>query len=132
MSAPVPHCPHCKNSLHLSPGKAWEVRKDDHGDERRFQISNRFVVKCHRDGADGQYTCVLCTRHTDEVAICGDVKTLIKHIWGEHSIAELKHEEDITEVVELAGEHRRDSGLGHSTSRGSRRSASVGPGSWRR
>jgi hypothetical protein len=115
-SAPVPHCPHCKNTLHLSPGKAWEVRKDDDGDERCFQISNRFVVKCHRNGADGQYTCVLCSRHTDTVSICGDVKTLVKHIWEDHSIAELKHEEDITEVVELATNRRRDSGLGYSMS----------------
>jgi hypothetical protein len=123
----VPYCPHCKHTLHLSPGRAWEVCKDDNGDERCFQVSNRFVVKCHRDNADGQYTCVLCSRHADAVTVCGDVKALIKHIWEDHSIAELKHEEDITEVVELAVERRRDSGLSHSASRSSRRSASVGP-----
>jgi hypothetical protein len=128
-SDPVPYCPHCKNTLHLSPGKAWEVIKRDDGDERVFQVSNRFVVKCHRDNADGQYSCVLCSRHTDVDTVCGDVKALIKHIWEDHSIAELKHEEDVTEVVELAVDRRRDSGLGHSTSRSSRRSASVGPSS---
>jgi len=128
-----PHCPHCDNALHLSPGKAWEVRKDDGGDERLFQVSNRFVVKCHRSGADGQYSCILCTRHDDRdsVCVCGDVKALIKHIWEDHSIAELKHEEDITEVVELAVDRRRDSGTGHSAARSNRRSASLGPSSWR-
>jgi hypothetical protein len=129
----VPHCPACKNTLHLSPGKAWEILKRDDGYERCFQVSNRFVVKCHRDGADGQYTCVLCTRHADCDTVCGDVKALIKHIWEDHNVGELKHEEDITEVVEIGGgDKRRDSGLGHSTSRGSRRSASLGHGSHRR
>ncbi len=60
------------------------------------------------------------------MTICGDVKALVKHMCEDHKTAELKAEEDITEVVELAlGEHRRDSGLSHSTSRSSRRSASV-------
>jgi hypothetical protein len=76
----------------------------------------------------------LCTRHADCDTVCGDVKALIKHIWEDHNLGELKHEEDITEVVELAvgAEKRRDSGLGHSGSRGSRKSASVGPSSHRR
>jgi hypothetical protein len=125
----VPYCPHCKRTLHLSPGKAWEIVKRDDGYERCFQVSNRFVVKCHRDNADGQYTCVLCSRHADVDTVCGDVKALIKHIWEDHGVSELKHEEDITEVVELAPDRRRDSGLGHSTSRSSRRSASLGPSS---
>lgn len=126
-SDPNPYCPHCKSTLSLSPGKAWEVLKDEDGYERCFKVSNRFVVKCHRDGADGQYTCVLCTRHADCHTVCGDVKALIKHIWSDHSIAELKNEEDITEVVELKCDRRRDSGHGHSVSNSSRRSASVGP-----
>jgi len=126
-SDPLPYCPHCKRDLHLSPGKAWEVCKEDDGFERIFQISNRFVVKCHRDGADGQYSCVLCSAHADVVSVCGDVKALIKHIWEEHNIAQLKNEEDITEVVDLPMDRRRDSGLGSSASRSSRRSASLGP-----
>ncbi|KAH8693316.1 hypothetical protein GQ44DRAFT_719687 [Phaeosphaeriaceae sp. PMI808] len=123
----VPNCPHCKRILHLSPGKAWEVRKDEGSYERCFQISNRFVVKCHRNTADGQYSCVLCSRHANVNSVCGDVKALVRHIWADHSVAELKHEEDITEVVELVVGHRRDSGMGYSASRGSgRRSASLG------
>lgn len=60
------------------------------------------------------------------MTICGDVKALVKHICEDHKTTQLKAEEDITEVVELAlGERRRDSGLAHSTSRSSRRSPSL-------
>jgi hypothetical protein len=122
----TPSCPHCRRKLHLSPDKAWEVLKNDTGHERCFQISNRFVVKCHRSGPDAGYACILCSRADDDITICGDVKALVKHICEDHNTAQLKAEEDITEVVELAlGERKRDSGLGHSTSRSSRRSASA-------
>ena len=124
--ASTPSCPDCRRTLHLSPNKAWEILKKDTGYERCFQVSNRFVVKCHRSGPDAGYACILCSRVDNDVTICGDVKALVKHMCEDHKTAELKAEEDITEVVELAlGERRRDSGLGHSTSRSSRRSASV-------
>lgn len=125
-NASTPICPDCRRTLHLSPGKAWEILKKDTGYERCFQISNRFVVKCHRAGPDAGYACILCSRADDNVTICGDVKALVKHMCEDHKTAELKAEEDITEVVELAlGERRRDSGLGRSKSGSSRRSASV-------
>jgi hypothetical protein len=125
-NASTPTCPDCRRTLHLSPGKAWEILKKDTGYERCFQISNRFVVKCHRAGPDAGYACILCSRAGDDVTICGDVKALVKHMCEDHKTAELKAEEDITEVVELAlGERRRDSGLGRSKSGSSRRSASV-------
>lgn len=124
--ASTPSCPDCRRTLHLSPGKAWEILKTDRGYERCFQVSNRFVVKCHRSGPDAGYACILCSRADDDVTICGDVKALVKHMCEDHKTAELKAEEDITEIVELAlGERKRDSGLGHSSSRSSRRSASV-------
>ncbi|KAF1934052.1 uncharacterized protein M421DRAFT_111689 [Didymella exigua CBS 183.55] len=122
----TPSCPDCKRTIHLSSGKTWEVLKRDTGYERCFQISNRFVVKCHRPGADAGYACMLCSKADDDVTICGDVKALVKHMCEDHKTSEFKAEEDITEVVELAlGEHRRDSELGHFSSRSSRRSASV-------
>lgn len=131
-SATTPSCPDCKRTLHLSPGKAWEILKSDTGYPRCFQISTRFVVKCHRPGPDAGYACILCSRAagSDEVAVCGDVKALVKHMCEEHGSRDLKAEEDITEVVELgrSGSLRDGgggSGLGYSPSRGSRRSASV-------
>lgn len=124
--ASTPSCPNCRRTLHLSPVKTWEVLKKDTGYERCFQISNRFVVKCHRPGADAGYACMLCSKADEDVTICGDVKALVKHMCEDHKTSEFKAEEDITEVVELAlGERRRDSGLAHSSSRSSRRSASV-------
>jgi hypothetical protein len=128
VDASTPSCPDCRRTLHLSSGKTWEVLKKDTGYERCFQISNRFVVKCHRPGADAGYACMLCSKADDDVTICGDVKALVKHMCEDHKTSDFKAEEDITEVVELAlGERRRDSGLAHSSSRSSRRSASVSP-----
>ncbi|EMD89764.1 hypothetical protein COCC4DRAFT_125617, partial [Bipolaris maydis ATCC 48331] len=132
-------CPHCAGSLHLSPGKAWEISKWAGDTERTFQVSNRFVVKCHRDGPDAQYCCVICSKYSDSDTICGDVKALVKHLSDEHEVRELKHEEDIVEVIEqvmVVG--KRDSGVGYggggAASRGSRsrRSASVVSGKGRR
>ncbi|EUC34709.1 hypothetical protein COCCADRAFT_35644 [Bipolaris zeicola 26-R-13] len=131
-------CPHCAGSLHLSPGKAWEISKWAGDTERTFQVSNRFVVKCHRDGPDAQYCCVICSKYSDSDTVCGDVKALVKHLSDEHEVRELKHEEDIVEVIEqvmVVG--KRDSGVGYTggaASRGSRsrRSASVVSGKGRR
>lgn len=131
-SDPTPHCPHCKTSLHLSPGKAWEICKEDNDFDRCFHVSNRFVVKCHRAGPDGQYACVLCTVNSPSLTICGDVKALIKHIWEDHSIRELKREVDISEVIEQHTSHRRDSGMDQGASRSSRRSRSVASSRGRR
>ncbi|EMD65672.1 hypothetical protein COCSADRAFT_139900 [Bipolaris sorokiniana ND90Pr] len=132
-------CPHCAGSLHLSPGKAWEISKWAGDTERTFQVSNRFVVKCHRDGPDAQYCCVICSKYSDSDTICGDVKALVKHLSDEHDVRELKHEEDIVEVIEqVMVMGKRDSGVGYSgggtASRGSRsrRSASVVSGKGRR
>lgn len=127
-SDPNPHCPHCKRTLHLSPGKAWEVYKTNGGYERRFHVSNRFAVKCHRHGPDAGYACILCSKNRSSEAICGDVKALIQHIWQDHNVSELKAEEDITEVIDLpVGRKRADSGPGgYSTTRGSKRSISLG------
>ncbi|KAF2254693.1 hypothetical protein BU26DRAFT_418084, partial [Trematosphaeria pertusa] len=121
-SDPSPYCPYCKRTIHLSPGKSWEIFKEDDGRERCFRIQNRFIVKCHRDGVDGGYTCVLCSNGASVDTICGDVKALVRHIWMDHGAGELELEEDIDEIAEQPVE-RRDSGLGL----GSRRSASVGP-----
>ena len=129
-SDPVPNCPHCKQTLNLSSGRAWEILKEEDGYERCFQVSNRFVVKCHRDGPDGQYSCVICSIYGTVDTVCGDVKALIKHISEDHDIRELKHEEDIVEIIEQPAASRRDSGYG--ASRGSRRSNSLGSSRRRR
>ena len=105
----------------------WEISKWAGDTERTFQVQNRFVVKCHRDGPDGQYCCVICSKYAESDTVCGDVKALIKHLSDDHDVRELKHEEDIVEVIEQPGS-RRDSGLGFASSKGSRRSASLASG----
>jgi hypothetical protein len=111
----------------MSPGKAWEICKWDMDCERTFQVQNRFVVKCHRDGPDGQYACVICSEYASCDTVCGDVKALVKHLSDDHDIRELKHEQDIVEVIEQPVGSRRDSGTAHGSVRGSRRSASLAP-----
>ncbi|KAF2271012.1 hypothetical protein CC78DRAFT_8913 [Lojkania enalia] len=129
-SSSSPYCPYCRRVLHLSPGKSWEIIKDDDGVERCFRIQNRFVVKCHRESVDGGYSCVLCSRSATCDTVCGDVKALIRHVWLDHGIGEFELEEDIVEVVEpVIQRRRRDSALSlpESRSKNSRRSASLGP-----
>lgn len=90
------------------------------------------MVKCHRDGPDGQYCCVICSKYAESDTVCGDVKALIKHLSDDHDVRELKHEEDIVEVIEKH-DSRRDSGISrHGSVRGSRRSASLASGRRRR
>ncbi|KAF2192795.1 hypothetical protein K469DRAFT_694838 [Zopfia rhizophila CBS 207.26] len=125
-----PYCPYCNRSLHLSPGKSWEIFKDDAGVERCFRIGNRFVVKCHREGADGGYGCVLCSKSASVDTVCGDVKALVRHVWMDHRVGELELEEDIAEVVEQVGGRRKDSGFGRGAGVARSRSVSLGP--WRR
>ncbi|KAF1958685.1 hypothetical protein CC80DRAFT_407659 [Byssothecium circinans] len=132
----TPYCPHCKRTLQFSQAKSWEIYKDDLDRERErcFRVLNRFVVKCHRNSVDGGYCCVFCSRGSSVDTVCGDVKALIKHIWQDHSAAELELEEDIEEIVQRdalprrrrsgkSAERRRDSGLGA----GNRRSVSLEP-----
>ncbi|KAF2877017.1 hypothetical protein BDV95DRAFT_643736, partial [Massariosphaeria phaeospora] len=126
-SDPNPYCPYCKRVLHLSAGKSWEIFKDDEGTERCFRVQNRFVIKCHRESADGGYSCILCSRADAGETVCGDVKALIRHVWMDHDVGELELEEDVGELVEKVHSQRRDSGMSFSESRGSRRSASLGP-----
>ncbi|KAF1940493.1 hypothetical protein EJ02DRAFT_423930 [Clathrospora elynae] len=123
-SEPSPFCPDCKGSLHLSPGKAWEISKWDEDCARTFQVQARFVAKCHCDGPDGQYACVICDKYAPAITVCGDVKALIKHLFEDHNIRELKHEEDIVEIIEKPVS-RRDSGIGYGSSSRSGKSASM-------
>ncbi|KAF2476411.1 uncharacterized protein BDR25DRAFT_321872 [Lindgomyces ingoldianus] len=122
-----PHCPYCKRDLNLSPGKSWEIFKDDEGTEHCFHIKNRFVVKCHRDSVNEGYSCVICSRSGSVDTVCGDVKALIRHVWMDHGVGEMELEEDIVEVVENALERKKGSGLGLRDIRGRRgRSMSLG------
>ncbi|KAF2807427.1 uncharacterized protein BDZ99DRAFT_573256 [Mytilinidion resinicola] len=118
LTSSTPSCPSCARTLNLTPGRTWEVRKTDivlehdargrrdsvreREIKRVFQVNNRFVVKCHRAGPEGGYSCVICARDDgcEADTVCGDVKALVRHVWMEHEARELEGEVDVVEVRE--------------------------------
>ncbi|KAF2743646.1 hypothetical protein M011DRAFT_480588 [Sporormia fimetaria CBS 119925] len=110
-----PYCPACRRILKLEPGHSWEIYKTSPNGkgERCFRVSNRFLVKCHRGGVDGGYSCVLCSKGNGVETVCGDVRALVRHVWLDHEVRELEGEGDVVEVeVESEKGRRRDSVLG--------------------
>ncbi|KAF2738368.1 hypothetical protein EJ04DRAFT_520335 [Polyplosphaeria fusca] len=94
-------CPYCRFYIATSAGRSWEFSKIDGQDRKRgrgrqFMMSNRFVIKSHRDG--GGYACLLCSKHRKADTGCKDVNALVEHIRREHSIGEIVDEVDIEEV----------------------------------
>ena len=111
VSQPTPTCPLCARTLHFSPRRTWELDKETRISSgtrirsssdtlmRTFRLRHRFLVKCHRPGEDGGYSCVLCARGTGAVeTVCGDVKALVRHVWEDHDADELLADRDIEEV----------------------------------
>lgn len=97
-------CPECGIRLNVKSDDFWEIDKrapriiaDGRYErevivEREFHLGQRFVVKCHTP--DGEFACVLCTRHRNRDAICPTVKSLINHVGKYHDISELEREVD--------------------------------------
>ena len=59
-------------------------------------ISNRFIVKCHREG--GGFACVLCSKCREYDTVCREVEELVEHVWSEHEGWEVEGEEDVREM----------------------------------
>lgn len=97
-------CPECGIRLDVESDDFWEIDKRaprvvadgryerEVIEEREFHLGQRFVVKCHTP--DGEFACVLCSRHRDRDAICPTVKSLINHVGRYHEISELEREVD--------------------------------------
>ncbi|KAH8199630.1 hypothetical protein TruAng_006223 [Truncatella angustata] len=97
-------CPGCGVRLDVESDDFWEIDKRaprvvmdgryerEVLEEREFHLGQRFVVKCHTP--DGEYACVLCSRHRERDAICPTVKSLINHVGKFHDIRELEQEVD--------------------------------------
>ena len=66
---------------------------------REFHLGQRFVVKCHT--TDGDYACVLCSKHRDRDAICRTVESLINHVGKFHEVSELERDTDLKELAPL-------------------------------
>ncbi|KXJ96335.1 hypothetical protein Micbo1qcDRAFT_191137 [Microdochium bolleyi] len=99
-------CPDCGLRLDVESDDFWEINKrvpvvvpDGRGyekeviEERSFHLGQRFVVKCHTP--DGEYACVLCSRHRDADAICPTIETLVHHVGKFHTMAELEKDPDL-------------------------------------
>ncbi|KAK1750142.1 hypothetical protein QBC47DRAFT_332558 [Echria macrotheca] len=64
---------------------------------RRFALTGRFLVKCHRERAG--FTCYLCWRFRERDTLCPSVESLVGHVAEEHYISEYAGEADIREVT---------------------------------
>jgi len=101
------HCPACGLRLAVTSDDFWQIGKrtpvliTENGYEkevmetREFHLGQRFVIKCHT--ADGEYACVLCSKHRDVDAICRSVEALVNHVGNYHEVAELEREVDLKE-----------------------------------
>lgn len=96
-------CPFCRSHIDTRPGKAWEIVTDSHrwingrirSRFRTFLVTNRFVIKSHREGSG--FACVLCARFSKSDTVCRQVGALMEHLWRDHSSEEMERDEDIVE-----------------------------------
>jgi hypothetical protein len=106
-------CPSCGTKVGVEEGRAWKIVKeiihdristeeydDEVIEERTYLISNRFMVKCHREKAG--FACILCYRNRDRDTLCETANGLVKHVWAKHDVAEYESEPDIREASMLA------------------------------
>lgn len=102
-------CPECGTRVGVQFGRAWRITRemlrerrvgerfeDEVAEERTYLLSNRFVVKCHREQAG--FACVLCSRYRYRDTVCPTAEGLVKHVWQQHEAAEYEDEVDIRDV----------------------------------
>jgi hypothetical protein len=91
-------CPYCSAHIAARLSMAWEIpkRSGKSGNVvRKFFVGTRFLVKSHREG--GGYACVLCREYREADTVCGDVRSLVEHLWKEHGESELEWDDDVGE-----------------------------------
>jgi len=66
-------------------------------EEREFRLGQRFIIKCHTE--DGEFACILCSRHRDVDVVCGSVETLVNHVGRSHDVEEFEKEVDLRELL---------------------------------
>jgi hypothetical protein len=102
-------CPECSAHLVVERGRAWKIVKEivrevtstpeydeEQVEERTFLLSNRFVIKCHRERVG--FACVLCARFRDRDTIVASTQGLVRHVWRKHDVDEYEAEPDIREI----------------------------------
>ncbi|KAH9868433.1 hypothetical protein J1614_007505 [Plenodomus biglobosus] len=96
-------CPFCRSYVAARPGRAWEIVADGHRRfdgqirkiSRTFLVTNRFVIKSHREG--GGFACVLCARFRKSDTVCRQIGALMEHLWRDHTSEEMDKDDDIVE-----------------------------------
>jgi len=101
-------CPECGTRIGIQPGRAWRIDKEllhervstdrvdkEQIEERTYFINNRFIVKCHREGAG--FACILCFRYREADTLCETAQRFVNHVWKKHSVAEYEMDPDIEE-----------------------------------
>ncbi len=95
----------------LEAGRAWKIykeivrervtrsgrREEEVVDEIPYVLSNRFIVKCHRERSG--FACVLCFRYRDRDTLCETMEALANHVCKKHDIREFEDDSDIQEVA---------------------------------
>ena len=75
----------------VEPDHVWKIVKEivhevpptqDQIEQRTYWLSDRFVVKCHRERVG--FACVLCARFRDRDTIVESSQDLVKHVWQRH------------------------------------------------
>lgn len=105
-------CPACGAVIPLEPGRAWKIYKEiaraprrggPRGEEESvvldeipYVLTNRFVVKCHREGVG--FSCVLCFRYRDRDTLCETMEDLANHVCRKHDIREYESDPDIKDA----------------------------------
>jgi hypothetical protein len=90
-------CPYCHAHIASRLSKAWQIIKEGEKRQRTFLVGTRFLVKSHRQGVG--FACVLCSEYRDGDTVCTEVRSLVEHIWREHTCAELEWDDDIGEQL---------------------------------
>lgn len=84
----------------VEQGQAWKIVKEEivheQIEQRTYLLSNRFVVKCHRERVG--FACLLCARFRDRDTILESAQGLVRHVWRRHDVNEYEVEPDIWEV----------------------------------
>lgn len=65
--------------------------------DRTYVLTDRFIVKCHREGTG--FACYLCFQHRDRDALCRGVQSLVTHVLEKHDISEYETDPDIRDVT---------------------------------
>jgi hypothetical protein len=104
-------CPSCGGVVAVEAGRAWRIEKEvlrervltdgekelvEVVEARTYMLTNRFIVKCHREGAG--FACYLCYKYRKNDTLCKGMETFVGHIIEQHGVGEYERDPDIKEA----------------------------------